>query len=210
MRTTLFVLPLALALVSACSRKPEEPSGESHAASAESKAAPAPSAAPMAENRPTAPAASAKEIVWTDPPGWGKLPPSSPMRKATYKVPAAPKDAEEGEVAVFYFRGEGGATEANIQRWINQFSDAKPADTKRSQRTVNGMNQTIVEVEGTYSGGMPGMQPGSATPKPQFRLIGAVVETPAGPYFFKLTGPKKTVEAARGAFFTMLDSVKSS
>jgi hypothetical protein len=132
------------------------------------------------------------------------------MRKATYKVPAAPKDPEEGEVAVFYFRGEGGSTEANIQRWINQFSDAKPADTKRSQRTVNGMSQTIVEVEGTYSSGMPGGPPSAATPKPQFRLIGAVVETPAGPYFFKLTGPKKTVEAARGTFFTLLDSVKSS
>jgi hypothetical protein len=131
------------------------------------------------------------------------------MRKATYKVPAAPKDAEDGELAIFYFRGEGGGVEPNIQRWINQFSDAKPTDAKRSQRTVSGMNQTIVEVEGTYAGGgMPGGPP--ASPKPQYRLIGAVVETPAGPYFFKLTGPKKTVEAAKASFFALLDSVKSS
>jgi hypothetical protein len=132
------------------------------------------------------------------------------MRKATYKVPAAPKDAEDGELAVFYFRGEGGSTEANIQRWISQFPDTKPSDAKRTQRNVAGLSQTIVEVEGTYSSGMPGGPNTPSSPKPQYKLIGAVVETPAGPYFFKLTGPKKTIEAARGTFLTMLDSVKAS
>jgi hypothetical protein len=38
-------------------------------------------------------------------------------------------------------------------------------------------------------------------------MIAAVVETPAGSYFFKLTGPQKTVESARTAFFALLDSV---
>jgi hypothetical protein len=207
MRSPLLLLPAALALVlaSACSRKPPEPGGPE---TPEPKTT-ATSAAP-AENRPPAPAASAREIVWTDPPGWQKVPSSSAMRKATYKVPAAPKDPEDGELAVFYFRGEGGGTDANIQRWINQFSDAKPSDTKRTERTMNGMKQTIVEVEGTYASGMPGGPPGSATPKSNYRLIGAVVETPAGPYFFKMTGPKKTVDAARGPFYTLLDSIKSS
>jgi hypothetical protein len=138
-----------------------------------------------------------------DPAGWQKVPSSSPMRKATYRVPA--KDGEDAEMAVFYFKGEGGSTEANIQRWIGQFPDAKPSEVKRSQRTVGTTTQTIVEVTGTYASGMPG---GSATPKSGYRLIGAVVETPVGPYFFKLTGPKKTVDAARDSFFGMLDSVK--
>lgn len=129
------------------------------------------------------------------------------MRKATYRVPAASKDSDDAEMAVFYFRGEGGSTEANIQRWIAQFSDVKPSDVKRSQKSVGGMNQTIVEIEGTYASGMPGA---AATPKPHYRLLGAVVETPAGPYFFKLTGPKKTVEAAHDAYLAMLESVKPS
>jgi len=51
------------------------------------------------------------------------------MRKATYRVPA--KDGEDAEMAVFYFKGEGGSTEANIQRWIGQFPDAKPSEVKR-------------------------------------------------------------------------------
>jgi hypothetical protein len=158
---------------------------------------------------PTPGATAGREIVWTDPAGWQKVPSSSAMRKATYKIPAVSGDADDGEMAVFYFRGEGGGTEANIQRWIGQFPDTKPSDAKRSQRTVNGFTQTIVELEGTYSSGMLGA-PTPTTPKPQYRLIGAVVETPGGPYFFKLTGPKKTVEAARGGFFAMLDSIKSS
>jgi hypothetical protein len=213
MRSHILVVPIAALLLSACSRTPEpaenqSPSAELKAPAASAPAptatAPAPAAA-AGDNRPAGPTPG--EIVWIDPAGWQKVAPSSPMRKATYKVPAAPKDPEDGEMAVFFFRGEGGGTEANIQRWIGQFPDAKPADVKRSQRTAGGLNQTIVEVEGTFSSGMPG---GSSSPKTQYRLIGAVVETPAGPYFFKLTGPKKTVGAARDAFYKMLDSVKSS
>ena len=204
MRNAPFAAVAMIALVTACSRKPDEP--------AESRTAPAasssPAAAPVATAAPSA--AAAREIAWTDPPGWPRVPSASPMRKATYKVPAAAKDADDGELAVFYFRGEGGSTEANIQRWISQFPDTKPSDAKRTQRNVGGMSQTIVEVEGTYSSGMPGGPNTPSSPKTGYKLIGAVVETSAGPYFFKLTGPKKTVEAARGTFLTMLDSVKAS
>jgi hypothetical protein len=38
-------------------------------------------------------------------------------------------------------------------------------------------------------------------------MLAAVVETPAGSYFFKLTGPQRTVESARSAFMMLLDSV---
>jgi hypothetical protein len=196
------LLAYAVLGVTTCSRV-DEPRATRAAASA-----PAPSgmAAASSENRDAA-AAPAREIVWNDPFGWEKVSPSSPMRKATYRVPPAPKDPEGGEMAVFFFRGEGGSTEANIQRWIAQFLDAKPSDVKRAQRTINGMSQTIVEIEGTFASGMPGEPP---TPKPKYRLIGTVVETPVGPYFFKLTGPRKTVEAAREAYLAMLESIHSS
>jgi hypothetical protein len=200
MSRVLRLAALAFAVGSGCSRK-AEPAPEAQTAPAVDSAPPA-ATAPS----PSQPGAAAREIVWTDPAGWQKVPTASPMRKATYRVPAAPKDSEDGEMAVFYFRGEGGSTEANIQRWIAQFSDAKPSDVKRSERSVGGMSQTIVEVEGTYASGMPGAP---ATPKAHYRLLGAVVETPAGPYFFKLTGPKKTVESARDAYLAMLGSVRS-
>jgi hypothetical protein len=190
-----------LLVVSACSRKPEP--GDAKVQAAPPAETSARAAGPNQANSPAA--APVREIAWIDPAGWQKVPTTSPMRKATYRVPSAAKDADDAEMAVFYFKGEGGSTEANIQRWVGQFPDAKPADVKRTQRTAGGTTQTIVEVEGTYASGMPG---GASTPKHDYRLIGAVVETPVGPYFFKLTGPKKTVDEARNSFFGMLDSVK--
>ncbi len=203
MKGTFLVVPLLASILfaTACSRR-SEPQGSATAAASTSATPGSPAA-----SSETKPGAVMHDLAWTEPPGWQKVNSSSSMRKATYKVPATGKDSDEGEMAVFYFRGEGGSTEANIQRWITQFPDAKPSDVKRTQRTVAGMNQTIVEVEGTYASGMPGA---GTSPKTGYRLIGVVVETPNGPYFFKLTGPKNTVEGARGTFLTMLDSVKSS
>ena len=191
----------ALLLASACSRKPEPEADTSpRPVSSPPSSVPQPTVAPP---RP----ATGPEPVWTDPAGWKRLAPTNPMRKATYKIPAAPSDSEDAEMAVFYFgRDQGGGTDANIERWISQFPDVKPADVKRTERTVNGMKQTMVELEGTYSGsGMPGAATGS---KANYRLIGAVVESPVGSYFFKMTGPKKTVESARGSYMTLLDGMK--
>jgi hypothetical protein len=193
-------------LSGACSRREESQSSATTGASSPltASASPAGSAAPA-----RSPSSGAHDVTWADPVGWQRLAPSNSMRKATYKIPAEPKDPEDAEMAVFYFgRDEGGSTEANIQRWIAQFGDAKPGDVKRTERSANGMKQTLVELEGTYSGsGMPGTP---TTHKAAYRLLGAVVETPLGSYFFKMTGPKKTIEAARGACLTMLDSVKAS
>ena len=45
------------------------------------------------------------------------------------------------------------------------------------------------------------------TPKPGFKLLGAIVEAPGGNVFFKLTGPAKTVEAARADLMKMLKAL---
>ena len=41
-----------------------------------------------------------------------------------------------------------------------------------------------------------------------YALLGAIVETPGGPYFFKLTGPKATVAGAKATFYKLLDSLR--
>ena len=43
---------------------------------------------------------------------------------------------------------------------------------------------------------------------PNFRLMAAVVETPIGPYFFKLTGPDRTVARWNNRFAAFLRSVR--
>src|ERR687891_424471 len=65
---------------------------------------------------------------------------------------------------------------------------------------------TLVDVGGTY---VAEMTPGSAPRhhSPNFRLRAAVIETPNGPYFVKLTGPAKTIAAHENAFEQFLSSI---
>lgn len=151
--------------------------------------------------------AQAGGLSWKPPADWTPEPPASPMRVVTYRVPATAEDAEPAEVAVFFFgSGQGGSVDANVERWNGQFTpesgSAKPA---RKLETVNGIRVTRVSTEGTYSSGMPGSP---KTSKPGFALLGAIAEGPDGNVFFKLTGPRKTVQKAAGKFDALVRSLK--
>jgi hypothetical protein len=149
---------------------------------------------------------TAAGIRWTVPESW-TMGQGSAMRVATYAVPAA-KGADPGECAVFYFgRGQGGGVDANVQRWAGQFKE-KPAP-KRERRTVEGMEITRVDVEGTYLNPGGGMMQ-SQGEKPDYRLLGAIVEAPQGAVFFKLTGPAATVAAAEAGFDSLLASIRKN
>jgi hypothetical protein len=157
----------------------------------------------------TARAEEAAGLSWTAPAEW-TVGDARPMRIVTYKLPMAKGDTEAGELAVFYFgQGQGGAVDANIKRWVSQFQrpDGSSAekDAKTQQEKLAGLPVTTVDVKGTYTGG-PMMGP--ASPKPGFRLLGAIVEGPEGAIFFKLTGPEKTVANAEKPFRKMLEGMK--
>lgn len=123
--------------------------------------------------------------------------PTSDMRVAQYKLPKAGGDSEDALLIVYYFgKGQGGPAQANIDRWIGQMQqpDGSPSKDKAKTEalTVNGLPVNTVDVLGNYSGGMsPDSAP--AEKKSIYRLRAAVVETPQGSYFVKLTGPEKTV-----------------
>lgn len=146
-------------------------------------------------------------ITWIDPPAFKRVPPSNPMRKAAFVVPRAEGDSEDGELTVFYFGpGQGGSIDANVDRWVKQFGEVKPGDVKRADRDANGLRQHTVELEkGNFNGGM-----GGGKPKDNWGLVGGIVETPSGAYFFKMTGPSKTVKNAKADFYKLLDSIKVS
>jgi hypothetical protein len=149
-------------------------------------------------------------LTWQAPAQW-KAQPNRPMRAATYSVPRTSGDAEDGELAVFYFGpGQGGSVDANIKRWIGQFTapGGGPADklAKVSKAQVKGLPVTRIDLTGTYRpAGGPMMQAGA--PKPGYRLLGAIVEGPQGAVFFKFTGPSKTVAANQAAFEKLIQSV---
>ena len=71
---------------------------------------------------------------------------------------------------------------------------------------MRGLKVHLVQVNGTYMSG--GMMPGTAaSPRAGWSLLGAVIEAPGTPYFFKLTGPKATVARARAAFDSWVASI---
>jgi hypothetical protein len=145
-----------------------------------------------------APSADPPSLAWKADAGWKSVPNPSSMRLATYSVPRAPGDSTDAELSIMR---AGGDTEANISRWASQF-DGSPAP-QRKDLTAHGVKATIVSFEGTYSGGMG---PAAGT-HPDWAMLGAIVEAPGQPYFFKLTGPKATVKAARAKFEAMIASV---
>lgn len=144
-------------------------------------------------------------------PGWIEETPSSRMRRAQYRLPQAESDSEAAQLIVYYFGGQGGSVDANIDRWVGQLrhADGSPlsrSDAKVSTRSVSGLKVTIVDAQGTYRSSSGPMMTGS--PKPGFRMLAAVVETPMGPWFFKLTGPQRTVGKWESSFSELIDSLR--
>ncbi len=156
-------------------------------------------------------AAAATGLTFDTPDGWHVTPTSSSMRVAQFTLPRAAGDPEDAELVVYYFGGEGGGVEANMQRWIGQMQqpDGRPSSAvaKRETRTVNGLAVTLLDVTGTY---VAEMSPGAGEhhDNPLFRMRAGVIQTPKGPYFLKLTGPQKTITRWDQAFERFVGSLR--
>jgi hypothetical protein len=150
-------------------------------------------------------------LAWVAPSSWISEKPSSSMRRAQYKVPGPDGDGD-GECVVFYFGpGQGGDPMANAERWAGQFTlpggGTAEKNLKTSDIEVGGLKVFMVEVAGTYSGGMTmSMEP--SKPMTGYRLLGAIAPGPDANWYFKFTGPDATVNAQRAAFETMVKSLK--
>jgi hypothetical protein len=149
----------------------------------------------------------AAALKWAAPKTWAEEKPSSAMRRAQYRVSGPGGD---GECVVFYFGpGQGGDPKSNAARWASQFLQTDGSLPESRMKTANfeagGSAGLLVEVTGTYAGGMGGA---AAEPKPGYMLLGAIIEGPDANWFFKFTGPEKTVRAQQAAFEQMVRGVK--
>lgn len=132
------------------------------------------------------------------------------MRKAQFAFGPIEDDTDSATVVVFYFGpSEGGATQANITRWIGQMSQpdgSSSADKALQVQTeLAGMKTTVVEVTGTYASGGMGM--GKAVANENYLMVAVVLEGPEGSLFFKLTGPEKTAAKMAGEFAFMMNNI---
>lgn len=167
-----------------------------------------PSSPPTAASKPAA--VSDSGLEFEAPSEWIREPPSSSMRLAQYRLPGVEGDSEDAELVIYYFRG-GGSVQANVDRWIGQFSkaDGSPANdvAQVSEKDSHGLHLTIVDVIGTYHQSRGPMMAQTQT-KPNYRMLAAVAEAAGGPWFFKLTGPQSTVDDWEDSFYSFLDTLR--
>lgn len=155
---------------------------------------------------------AAGSLKFDVPQGWVSKPPASSMRVAEFSLPKAAGDAEDAAATIYFFgAGQGGTVEANLTRWMDQMAQPDGAPSKNVAKTTtltaHSLTITVVDVPGTYTAEM---SPGSADHfnKPNFRLKAAVVETPGGLYYVKVTGPQKTIARWDESLTTFLKSLR--
>ncbi len=218
--TRTFVYSIAACIVAAgllaCGSSTPEPSASTPAATApEGGTAALPSGHPPTgggtgglAGPPPNSGTGSNALNWQPPAGWEWVQPANAMRRAQYKVPGS---AGDGECVVYYFGpGQGGDAMSNAVRWAAQFSQPDGSSTQDVMKTENimvgDMSVLLIEVTGSYGGGMPGMGAGGE-PKTDQMLLGAVAAGPDANWFFKLTGPQASINEQSEAFETMINSL---
>jgi hypothetical protein len=168
-----------------------------------------------AANAPSSPSVAPPDVKGAlnceTPPDWKRGAPSSAMRMAQYVVPRAAPDSEDGELALFYFGPSGaGGVDDTFQRWMAAFDADAIGKAKRSARKVGTYDLQELEVSGLFDTGktMNAAAGADGGTRRESALLGAILQTAEGVYYFKLSGPIKTVTGSRSAFDKMLDSCK--
>jgi hypothetical protein len=137
------------------------------------------------------------------PASWVWTKPSMQFRTLQYTVPGDGDSTKQADLIVSVFvAGDGGPIDANIERWRGQFrKNNEPVEAKRSSREVGPLKVEFVELEGDF------MAMGAPAAKTGTLQLAAIVQAEGRNVFFRLVGPKETVEANREAFDKMIDGL---
>jgi hypothetical protein len=149
------------------------------------------------------------KLQLTAPESWERKKPSSNIIEFEFAVPAAKGDENAGRVTIM---GAGGSVEANIDRWVGQFTQPDGSDTKKAakieQKKIGGQEVHLVDISGTYKDQRGPFAGGPVVERKGYRMLSAIVVTKeAGNYFVKFYGPEKTVGDNREKFDQMIDSL---
>ncbi|MBL9121117.1 MAG: hypothetical protein JNL80_14500 [Phycisphaerae bacterium] len=138
------------------------------------------------------------------PATWVWQQPTMQFRTLQYSVPAPGDSKDTAELVISQFMGDGGSVQQNVDRWAGQFRDAegKAATPKREDKSIGGLQVTLVELKGAYMG------MGSTGPKENTLQLGAIIVAPGRSIFVRLNGPEKTVEAERANWDKLIEGLK--
>lgn len=137
------------------------------------------------------------EFTYARPAKWEWVEVTSTMRKAQLKVV---DEKTKSAAEVIFFAGNMGGVQANVERWFGMFQEAH--DKKTEEITVGKHKVTYASVQGTFLSGMPG---GARTPMKDQALLGAIVTSPQGDVYVRMTGSIGLVKNATTEFKKMIE-----
>ena len=137
-------------------------------------------------------------LEWTVPPGWEAQPLSALTNRGHYLLPES--GGARAVVTISSYAGTAGGLAANVNRWRGQLGLPPQPDAEVEKSTVPLTAGSFTLQSVTLEGAKPD---GTAA-----AMVGAILSQPDETWFFKLTGPKASAEAARPAFEAMLKSLK--
>jgi hypothetical protein len=145
------------------------------------------------------------EFTFTFSKPWVRQQVASAMRAGQFIYEHEDESLADVELVIFFFgAGQGGGTQANIDRWIGQFEGTP--ESKTEEKEMGGKKVTLLTAKGTYLESMGGPFSGNKTPKPYYTMLAAILPSEQGDVFLKLTGPTKSVEAMGDAFLKFTES----
>lgn len=148
---------------------------------------------------------------------WSAQPAGGQFRLLQFAVPKAEGDPAAPLFLVFHFgKGGGGGVEENMRRWIGMMrlpEDVDPVKVaKREKIERPGVRISTLDLPGAYLE-RPFPASDKFTERPNYRMLAAIVETTRedgdGPYFVRMVGPKKSVDAAKKGWDAFIASLKA-
>jgi hypothetical protein len=149
-------------------------------------------------------------LKMTVPASWKTVEPRSRIIEHEFQAP------KEGDtVSRITIMAAGGSIDANVERWLGQFTQPDGKATKDvakvEKKKVGDYEVTMVDITGTMSESMGGgpFAPGKTVKREGYRMLGAIIDTKdKGLQFIKLTGAAELVEQQKKDFTDFIESVK--
>lgn len=150
------------------------------------------------------------KIVLSAPESWERKEPRTRIVEVEFAVPAPEGDSDPARLTMM---ASGGGVEANIDRWIGQFTQPDKQKTTRDvtkieKQKIAGVQVHVVDITGNFKD-QPRGPFGPTVMKEKFRMLAAIIETKSsGTYYIKLYGPAETIHGNADGFKAMLKSLE--
>lgn len=137
-------------------------------------------------------------VIGILPEGWTFTEPVLDKYFAQVELPAVQEDSESGQLAIFRLEEDTTYTQGEIHRWYGQFVQRGGRPTVEVARWEdfenNALHIRMVHFTGTFRQSRQRGDP-ETSKKRDWMNLSAVVRCPEGDWFFKGTGPRRTMKS---------------